>query len=265
MLVAVEGLKRFLRSHKPKHNLRLIASPAEELGSPGLKNLFAEISKASWMVLGFEPALDNGSIVKSRRGNRWYNISVTGKEAHAGRAHKEGINACNELAIKIAKISTLTDYKKDVTVSIGHIQGGKDKYNIVCGDASAKIDTRFSTTQDRDKLTANIEKILKQTYVQGAKTTYEIADDSPPVSPSKEAISFLNRYAKIIENLEAKPVGVEKSGGSADSNSFSREGVIIVDGLGPVGGKIHTEEEFIELPSLESRAEAFNRFLSDLQ
>lgn len=265
IVVALEGLKRYLSHGQPKVTLRLISSPSEETGSPGLAEAFRKMAEDSWMVLGFEPALEDGSLIESRRGNRWYEITTRGKEAHAGRAHKDGINACLALASKLTKISKLTRYEKDVTVSIGRMEGGKDKFNIVCSEARAKVDARFSTFPDRDLLHQRIEAILSQEEVAGSKTSFELKDDCPPFSPSERARPYLKTYISFIQNLEDRKIASKISGGSADSNYFSKKGSITIDGLGPVGGKMHTNEEYIELSSLETRSEALHRFLSSLK
>lgn len=264
IIVAIEGLKRFLRERKPSFNIVFLSSPSEEIGSPGLIETFRGLGEKAWMVLGFESALENGSIIESRRGDRWYKIQVTGKEAHAGRAHKNGINACQALSNILSSVSKLTNYKKDVTVSIGRMEGGKDKYNIVCGEAAAKIDTRFTTLPDGMNLHKDIEKILSDSKVAGAKTRYEIEDDCPPFSSTKNTKPFIKKYLSILQEIEGRKILAENSGGTADSNYFSKEGAIIIDGLGPVGGKMHTNEEFVILSTLETRAKALNVFLKSL-
>jgi glutamate carboxypeptidase len=265
IVVALEGIRRFLKEGPSPYNLVFVSSPSEEIGSPGLKKQFEKLALNSWIVLGFEPSLDNGSIVHSRRGSRWYHIVVTGKESHSGRAHKDGINACNELSHKIAEISKLTDYSKNVTVSVGHMEGGQDKYNVVCGEAEAKLDTRFSTLKDRDRLHAKIEKILRHEYVKGAKTTFEIVDDTPPLPAVAHAKKYFDEYVKIINGIEHGSIAAEMSGGGADTSFFGRPGLIILDGLGALGGKMHSEIEFVNLSSLSTRAEALYQFLLSLQ
>lgn len=265
IIVAIEGLRRYLKEGIPKITLRFISSPNEEAGSPGLTETFSQLSSDTWITLSFEPALDDGALIDSRRGDRWYHIVITGKEAHAGRAHKAGINACHALASKLSEISKLTNYDKDVTVSIGHMEGGKDKYNIVCGDAQAKIDTRFSTLPDRDKLHGQIIKILTKTDIAGTSVKFDLVDDCPPFAPSVNTGPPLKKYISLLQELEGKAISSRRSGGTADSNYFSNKEAIIIDGLGPVGGKMHTNEEFIVLSSLESRAEALHRFLLSLR
>jgi glutamate carboxypeptidase len=271
LVVALDGLRQYLSSHKkPHYSLRFISSPSEETGSEGFIEDFKKISLATKLVLGFEPSLDDGSIVESRRGNRWYLISITGREAHAGRDHKKGINACLDLANKISKISSFTDYAKDVTVSIGRIEGGQDKYNVVCGFAQAKIDTRFSSIEQRDILQKKIDQVISGPAVHSAlddvaaSVKIETANDCPPFSVSPESQKFIHAYQDAVFSVEKVKSKSVKSPGSADSNNFSRPGVAIIDGLGPTGGGMHTKEEHLALSSLKTRAEALAKFLESL-
>lgn len=92
--VALNGLKQFFtKTPKPSFSVRVISSPSEETGSERFISDFKMFSQDSFLVLGFEPAFEDGSIIQSRRGNKWYKVQVTGKEAHAGRAFTEGANA----------------------------------------------------------------------------------------------------------------------------------------------------------------------------
>ena len=264
IIIAIEGLKKFLQTQSPSFNIIFVSSPSEETGSLGFTETFQKLGEQAWIVLGFEPALESGSIIESRKGNRWYKIKTVGKEAHAGRAHQDGINACHALSNILSSVSKLTDYKKNVTVSIGRMEGGKDKYNIVCDQAFAKIDTRFENFNDRALLHSKIEKIIENNGVNGSKAQYEIEDDCPPFSPSNAAKPYLKKYLSILKGVEGKNFTAEKSGGAADTNYFSKEGAIVIDGLGPLGGKMHTNEEFVILSSLETRAKALSLFLNEL-
>ena len=127
IVVALEGLRKFLATSegRPKYSLRLIISPSEEVGSPGFHDTLKEFSQDSLMVLGFEPSLIDDSIIEGRRGNRWYLVEVEGREAHAGRGHREGINACHDLSTRIADLSKLTNYKKNVTLKCRSHRGRK--------------------------------------------------------------------------------------------------------------------------------------------
>lgn len=265
-------MRQFLAAH-PESTLpiRVISSPNEEAGSEGFLALFREYAQASSLTLGFEPALDDGSIVTARRGDRWYEIEAQGREAHAGRAHREGINACVALSEKLVALSRLTDYRKDLTVSVGRIEGGQDKYNIVCGSAHAKVDVRFSDLAARDELHRKLEQLFKSSSVRAvsdgraAQLGFRVVDDCPPLAAAGPvAQKQVEAYRRAIARIEGQPVGAGKSGGAADANYFSLPGAIVIDGLGPRGGKLHTPEEFVSLPSLETRARALAEFLATL-
>lgn len=272
VVVALRAISEVVASaQKTGYSLRVVVSPAEEIGSTGFLDQFETMSLDTDYLFGFEPALSNGSIVSSRRGDRWYDIHVEGIEAHAGRDHKKGANACHELAIKIDRLQRLTDYRKDVSVNIGHIEGGKDKYAIVCGRAHAKLDVRFSDPKHRAMVLRKVEKILNTAFVRShdgsipTRTTYEIVDDPHPFSVQRVAIPVIRQLLESIETYERRTVNHERSGGTSDANFFYREGIVIVDGLGPVGGNMHRNDEYIDLTTIGTRARAVAQVIKSLQ
>ena len=271
VVVALTGLEQYLSKHPDTPlSFRVVSSPSEETGSIGFTDLFGTYAKSSRLILGFEPATDDGSVISDRKGNFWFTVHVTGREAHAGHAHREGVNACYELALKLAKLSKLTDYSKDVTASIGHMDGGKDKFNIVCGTAQAKIDTRFPSMAERNRLKEKIDRILKTPEVRSAadgkatEISYEVANDCPPMTSTPQSREVASQYAVMISSVEGKTVHPAKEGSSSDSAYFAVEGVDTIDGLGAVGLGMHTPQEKVFLPSLVSRAQALSLFLEKL-
>ncbi len=260
-IVMMARALEMLLSEKPsyKYSLRIIISPNEEVGSPGFGKIFQEFSQKSWLILGLEPAYDDGGIVEGRKGNIWYHIKVQGKEAHAGRDHKSGINACFILAQKIIQLQKLTDYKKNLTISIGHIEGGQDKFNIVCGSAEAKIDVRVPSLKIRQETMMRINHLLKHPQV-----SYTLVDETPPFGPNQASRKMLKNYLQLIQSIDGTEQKSHFSGGVGDTNQFSREGIVIMDGLGPVGGGAHTEQEFLKLSSIETRAKILSIFLKSL-
>ncbi len=275
LVVALTGLEHFLKEQQKKggrrFGLRFVSSPNEEAGSPGFTDLFRMYSKDALLALGFEPALDDGSIIKSRRGNRWYHVKVKGIEAHAGRSKGEHLNAAHELAIKISRLHKLNSPKRGLAVNVGHIKGGHDKFNVICGWAEAKIDTRFECFQTRDRLHAQIEKILREHSVfnfdQSAapQVEVEICDDCPPFASTRRSRALVREFCRQIEKIEGRVIESQQAGGAGDVNYMSDPTVVVIDGLGPIGGRMHTAEEFISLPSLTTRSIALSRFLKHVE
>ncbi|MEZ4816024.1 MAG: M20/M25/M40 family metallo-hydrolase [Bdellovibrionota bacterium] len=268
VVVGLEALRLFLLANpNPEYSVRFIVSPSEEIGSTGFLNLFAQYSLSSVAVFGLEPALDKGDIVDSRRGDRWYEVTVKGREAHAGRQHRVGVNACHELAIKIEKLQKLTNYRRDVTISVGAIQGGKDKYAIVCGEASMKLDVRFSGPKNRKRILKLVEGILNTQYVKAASdgaratTEWKIVDDPMPFNADPASKNLIEIYKKVILDVEGRKISAARSGGTSDINFFYRPGVVLIDGLGAIGSGMHTHEEKIQLRSLQTRAIALSKLI----
>ncbi len=271
VVVLLEGLRKYLSSlvgEKPHFSLRVLISPNEEAGSAGFLDLYASFAESSACVLGFEPALENGSIIESRRGNRWYQIHIRGREAHAGRCRGEQVNAAHELAMKIVKLHELHRPEEGVAVNIAQIEGGRDRFNVVCGEARAKLDVRFASFASRDALHSEIERIFSTSHVPRANDgleascRYTIDDDCPPFSRTNASRKAIDFYLRTIEEIEGTRPQAEKAGGAGDVNYMSKANIAVLDGLGPVGGGMHTTDEFIVLSSLSTRAQALAEFLS---
>lgn len=272
VVVGLSALRRFLRAYpETEYPLRWICSPNEEIGSIGFTEIFRELGRDTKVAFGLEPALDNGSIIHQRRGNRWYDIEITGKEAHAGRSYGRHANAAHDLAEKIRQMAALTNYRKHVSVNVGHVTAGQDKHNVICGFARAKLDTRFASFDARDSLHRKIEKILTvpvEVSVDGAfrtTTRYEIVDDCPPFTLTRRSKKLARSYAALVSQLEGRKVYSQPAGGAGDVNYLSTDTNFVLDGLGPVGGEMHTQAEFVRVGSLKTRSQALAGFLKHLQ
>ncbi|MBL7713974.1 MAG: M20/M25/M40 family metallo-hydrolase [Bdellovibrionales bacterium] len=272
IVIALEGLRLFL-SRLPKKasaeiTLQFICAPSEEIGSPGFHGFLAETGKKTWMALGFEPALETGDIIQTRRGNRWYRIDVQGAEAHSGREPEKGVNAAHELAHKIVGLEKIGIESPGASVQTGIIQGGT-RTNVVCGHAHARVDVRYSDFGSRDQVHSRIADLMSRPStrpsVDGkrAQISLTLDDDCPPVpSPSPDTGRWVDEYLKSLGQAEGKTLKAGSGGGSADVNYMSRPGLIILDGLGATGFGMHQKTETIFLESLKTRSEALADFLS---
>lgn len=273
LVVALTGLRLALSENDSPLNfgLRLICSPNEEGGSTGFHEMFRTYSQDSKIVLGFEPALSSGSIIESRRGNRWYALEIEGEEAHAGRCRGEELNAAHELAQKIVKLQALNNRSENTSVNVGHIEAGRDRFNVVCGFAKAKIDARFASFESRDRLHSAIESILLTPTVtspltgRSTRSTFKLEDDCPPFSATPLSQELVSVYLNRVSEIEGRDVRAETAGGAGDVNHMSRPGVVVIDGLGPIGANMHTLDECISLPSLATRSAALAAFLEAAQ
>jgi glutamate carboxypeptidase len=213
LVVGLAALRRFLSKFpETEWGIRFVCSPNEEMGSIGFTEGFRALGADTVVAFGLEPALDNGAIIHQRRGNRWYDIECTGREAHAGRSYGEHANAAHDMARKIAQLAALTNYRKHVSCTIGDIHGGRGKHNIVCGEMKVKLDARFASMEARESLHKKIEKILSEpteVSVTGkfrTETKWRIVDDCPPFSLTRRSKAMASsRAARSIHSPPAVP------------------------------------------------------------
>ena len=149
-------------------------------------------------------------------------IEVTGKAAHSGGAHEQGISAIEELCRKVLELHALTDYATGTTVNVGLIQGGQS-VNTVAPLASAEVDVRFRTIDAMHEAEAAIAAILEQTHLAG--TTTQIARRAAflPLEETPASRRMFEHYVACAAELGMSASG-EYTGGSADSGFTSAVG-----------------------------------------
>jgi glutamate carboxypeptidase len=181
-------------------------------------------------------------------------IEVTGKAAHSGGAHQQGISAIEELCRKVIELHGLTDYASGTTVNVGLIEGGQS-VNTVAPLATARVDVRFKTLAAMADAEAAIDRVLGRTHLAG--TTTRITDRAAflPLEQTEASQAVFDHYVACAAEL-GMTVGGEYTGGSADSGFTSAVGAPTVCGPGPVGAKAHSPHAVSHLATLVPRAKA---------
>lgn len=236
----------------PEVPLVVMLTGDEEIGSQASLAHIDEEARFARAVFNAEPARPTGNFVTGRKGGFTYRFEIGGKAAHAGVNFTEGASAIGELAHKITALHALTDVPQGITLNVGLASGGSST-NTVAAKASGEVDVRFVNGQQRDRLIADIEAILSRPAVPGTTTTFERKSESLPLAPTPEnaALSAIYREAAASIGFE---ISGEFTGGCADSGIASSAGAPTVCATGPVGGKAHTEEEYILVETLSQRA-----------
>ena len=225
----------------------------EEIGSPeGRQEIEAE-ARGARAVFNTEPGRISGNVVTGRKGGCSFVISVKGRAAHSGVNFADGASAISALARKIVKLDALTDLATGITTNVGVVRGGIT-YNTVAGAAEAELDLRFVTPAQQPKLMAAISDIIAAEEVPGTTATLVARPGFPPLE-EKYAAPLFALYGPTARALGFKVEG-EFTGGCADSGFTASLGVPTLCGLGPVGGRAHTDEEFCRLDTLVPRTQA---------
>lgn len=241
--------------------IQILFNSDEETGSESSRKYIEKYASSSDIVIIMESGGEKGELITARKGIGRYTIKVYGKSSHAGAAFENGKNAIVELSNKILEISKLTDLDKGITVNIGLIKGGTAT-NIVPDYAEASIDVRCFTKKDMFIIDEKINSISKK-MTDGFFCEIYGGINRPPLEETQENIELFNIYRNISEEIGEK---CEKSysGGGTDGNFTSGIGIPTIDGLAPVGGKAHTDKEYLELDSIIPKNVIFINFLLNI-
>ena len=226
----------------------------EEIGSPFSRPVIERFAREARAVFNSEPGRGPGVAVTGRKGGVFMRFEITGKAAHSGANFEQGISAINELAHKTLALHALSDPKAGITLNVGVVSGGQT-VNTVAPWAKGEVDLRFITPQQRAETMAKVEAIMAKSFVPGTSAKLEISGEFLPLVESPDGKALFEHYAAQLKELGNEPSSIF-TGGCADSGFAAATGVPTICAVGPVGGKGHTPEEFMEVDTLVPRAQA---------
>jgi glutamate carboxypeptidase len=226
----------------------------EEIGSPSSRALIEQEARQARAVFNAEPGRPDGGVVTGRKGGVFMRLDVTGRAAHAGNDRADGISAIEEIARKIIELHKLTDRERGISCNVGTVTGGV-VVNMVAPSATAGLDVRFIDPAHRDVVMAEIERIVAHSHLAGSRATLTITGEFKPLVASEDAKRLYAHYAACAAAL-GQPVREEFAGGCADSGFASSVGAPTICGVGPIGGRAHSPDEYLEIESIVPRAQA---------
>ena len=253
----VQALYAISQVSGAQENVALVATTDEETGSATSKALIERLAKTVQAVLVFEASLD-GKVKTGRKGTAMYQVSVTGKAAHAGLEPEKGINATTELAKLVMQISALENPEFGTTAVPTVMQSGTTT-NTVPALAKLDIDVRSFTMAELNR----IDKSIKGLSSEVAKVEVTGGINRPPleISSTKELYEKLEKVAK---DLGLAPIGHASVGGASDGNLAAAAGAKVLDGLGAVGMGAHAPGESIKISTVEERIKLTASFINEL-
>ncbi len=226
----------------------------EEIGSPSSQALIEAEARRARAVFNAEPGRPDGGVVTGRKGGIFMRLDVAGKAAHAGNDRADGVSAIEEIARKVIELHRLTDRERGVSCNVGTIAGG-EVVNMVAPSATAALDFRYIQPADRDAGWAAIERIVAHRHLAGASARLEITGEFKPLVASEESKKLYALYADCARDL-GQPVREEFAGGCADSGFAASVGAPTICGVGPIGGRAHSPDEYLEVETIIPRAQA---------
>lgn len=224
----------------------------EETGSQASARLIAELARGKVAALTYEPALPDGTLAGARPGSGNFSIVVHGRAAHAGRNPEDGRNAllaAADLALRLNAAKSA-----GLKVNPARIDGGGPN-NIVPDQAILRVNLRPMTPEDMIAAEALLRDTIAAVSREHGVHCHLHGGFNRPPKPIDPAAEKLFNLVRDCGNDLGLAVAWKATGGVCDGNNIAACGVPVVDTMGPRGGSIHSDEEFLIVDSLAERAQ----------
>jgi glutamate carboxypeptidase len=244
----------------PENRVVFLWTSDEEIGSGTSRAAIEREAGRSGAVLVLEPAAGlDGRVKTGRKGVGEIELIATGRAAHAGLNPKHGINAIEEIALQIARISDWDRPRRGITVNAGIIEGGT-RTNVIPARARVLVDVRAARVGDMRALERKFRRL--RPILPGARLEVRGGFSRPPMERRKCAALYTR--ARSLAREMGLTLGEAFVGGGSDGNFTAALGVPTLDGLGAAGDGAHSPEEFIFTRSLPERAALLAGMLASL-
>jgi glutamate carboxypeptidase len=251
----------------------IAANAAEEvIGSDFAERTRDFAKQGAKAVLVFEGGPREGAdyhLVTSRKGRAEYRITCTGRAAHAGSTHAEGINAVVELAQILPAVAALTDYTRDITVNVASIRGGT-VLNRVPHEAVVDLEIRAFDPNVMREVESQLA-VMAGLTAAGANIAVDCLGRTPGWPGGVETLSLVQHWETAAAAMGLRVLPVPR-GGLSDANYLCGLGPTL-DALGPYGANAHCSEwgadaskrpEFVAFDSFAPKAVMNVLALADL-
>jgi glutamate carboxypeptidase len=226
----------------------LLLTGDEEIGSTASRPITEALAKTCSAVYVLEPA--QGLAYKTaRKGIGNWRIDVAGIAAHAGVDFEKGANAIRELARVVERVSSWTDLKRGLTVSVG-VAGGGTKSNVIPAHAWAEVEARIVRRADGPRIERKFAALKAQDLRCSLTVTGGI--NRPPMERSRGTVRLF-RQAQALARELGFALDEASTGGGSDGNFTAALGIPTLDGMGAVGEGAHARHENVLVEHLAPR------------
>jgi glutamate carboxypeptidase len=246
LLIMIESVRRFLEEDKlGTVGGEILINADEEVGSIGSHDLLMEAGKWNHLGLVFESALPGGELVRCRKGTGTFRVTAQGKSAHTGRDFENGKNAIVALADFMSHCHDFNDRFEDAIINVANFKS-PGPVNVVPEHAEAWLNVRMGLPETTSLIKDALQQLAKEMQSKWAGVTFNMAGDflrSPKLeTPGNAKLHRLWNEAEKALNLPQS--GKRDTGGTSDGNVLAEAGLPHLDGVGILGGAIHSPDEF---------------------
>lgn len=240
---------------KDKLGYQIVITPDEETGNFASAPFLTKAAQSGAMIgMTYEPCMDTGAMSGGRKGSAVFDVVLRGRSAHAGRAKEEGRSAVEAAAAMVVALEGLNGQRDGVTFNVGAIDGG-GAVNIVPDLAIVRFGARAPDADAAAWATDQVTALLAIAQARDGISGHMHGGFYRPPKPRNEAQQKL--FDAVADT--GKAIGLElefvDTGGVCEGNNIFAAGVPNVDTLGVMGGRIHSDEEYVVMSSFVERAQ----------
>ena len=251
ILNAVEMLKE--RGFKQYKTLTICFNADEEKSSLGSRALIKKLAADQDVVLSFEPP-EQEQVIIATNGIAYVHLDVKGVSSHAGSAPEKGRNAAMEMAYQLLQLKDLGDPAKGTTVNWTVVQAG-DRVNVIPAAASAKADMRLSVLSELERVQNDANRITQQKMIPETQVAVRVENRRPPFSKNPNTDALAKKAQAIYQDIgkTLTPVAMRFGTDAGYAYNPANPKQTVLEGLGIVGDKLHSVDEWGDLDSVVPR------------
>jgi glutamate carboxypeptidase len=227
-------------------------SADEQAGSLTARAVIEAAAREADWAFCLECAREGGKLMGARAQIGVGLLEVSGREAHAGSAYGEGASAIEAMARKITAIHALTDPGREVYLNVGTVRGGWRR-SVVAGRADATLDVRTPGPEAWDRVAAALHAIAARADVPGTTGALRLASHRPAVPWTADTDRLLAVATEVGAGLDLE-IAALRSPAAGSSAFVGPLGVPCLDGMGPAGGGLMTDQEHVVVDTIPERA-----------
>ncbi|WP_104655898.1 glutamate carboxypeptidase [Ralstonia insidiosa] len=241
------------RGFKDYKTLTVLFNPDEEKSSLGSRSLITKLSADQDYVLVYEPP-EADVVTVATNGIAYVHLDVKGRASHAGSAPEAGRNAALELSNQIVQLKDLGDPAKGTTVNWTVVRSG-DRVNIIPEAASATADMRMADVAEVQRVQADADKIIQKKLIADTEVKVKVENRRPPFSRNADSDRLAAAADGIYKELgkSIKPVAMRYGTDAGFAYHPNSGKPVVLDGMGIVGDRLHSSDEWADLDSVVPR------------
>jgi glutamate carboxypeptidase len=257
-------------------NIEIMFTGDEERGGQPLqvaRDDMVAMGKRADYALSFEGSdkhdgVDTASI--ARRSSGGWVLKVKGKPAHSMGVFsaQSGYGAIYETA-RILNAFREQVMEPSLTFNPGLVYGGTDisyaedkatasafgKSNVIARDAQVLGDLRYLSPEQGARARQKMQAIVASGNLPGTSATISFNESYPPMPPTEAGAKLVELYSKASQDAGLGRIEIlDPSLRGAGDVQFVAPYTVGIDGLGAQGRGSHTDDEDLEIASIERGA-----------